>query len=416
MSLPRLLAGVDRAGPLGLKRHLAVHGPLPDPGPALVHAVRESGLRGRGGAAFPTGVKLGAVAARRGPRVVLVNAAEGDPGSAKDRVLLSTSPHLALDGALLAADAIGARRVVVAVPESARAALEAVRFAIHERGAQRRIQVAPVPTAYLAGEESALIQHLDGGPLKPTVVPPLPAERGLRRRPTLVQNPETLAHIALIARHGPDWFRAVGTGDHPGSALVTLTGAVVRPGVQEIALGTPVDAVLAAAGGLREPLRALLVGGYHGAWIDGAAAPGLTLDDPALRDHGTSLGAGIVLALGAGACPAQELTQGLTWLAAQSAGQCGPCRNGLPGLARLMTMLTAGAPAPHTHELLARWQGDLVGRGACHLPDGAVRFLSSGLRVFASEIAAHEQHGPCPACRRPTSLPVPGLSEGAVAA
>jgi NADH:ubiquinone oxidoreductase subunit F (NADH-binding) len=415
MSLPRLLAGVERTGPLSLDRHLAVHGPLPAGGAALIEAVRASGLRGRGGAGFPTATKLEAVAGGRGPRAVLVNAAEGDPASAKDRMLLAASPHLVIDGALLAAGAVGARRVVVAVPDGAGAALEAVRFAVRERGAERRVRVVAVPTAYLAGEESALIRHLEGGPLKPTVVPPRPAERGLRRRPTLVQNPETLAHLALIARHGPAWFRELGPAEHPGSALLTVSGAVARSGVHEIVLGTPFENVLAAAGGPSERLRAVLVGGYHGAWIDATAVSALTLDDPALRTHGTRLGAGIVLALGERACPAQELSQGVAWLAAQSARQCGPCSNGLPGLARLMAALVAGTPQRGTHGLLERWQGDLVGRGACHLPDGAVRFLSSGLRVFADEVAHHERHGSCAACRRPTTLPVPRTAQSAAA-
>jgi len=186
MSLPRLLAGVHGDRPLSLNEHVAIHGELPPAGPELFEALVDAGLRGRGGASFPTGVKLRSVAGRRGSKAVLVNGAEGEPMSAKDRVLLRTAPHLVLDGAIAAATAIGARPVVVAVPQDAQRALEALRAAVAERRDARRVEIVPVPVAYLAGEETALIRHLDGGALKPATTPPLPFERGLRRRPTLV--------------------------------------------------------------------------------------------------------------------------------------------------------------------------------------------------------------------------------------
>jgi NADH:ubiquinone oxidoreductase subunit F (NADH-binding) len=392
MTVPRLLAGVHADRPLTLPEHLQWHGSLPAVGPELIDAVEQAGLRGRGGASFPAAVKLRSVARRRGPRALLVNAAEGEPLSAKDRVLLQSAPHLVLDGATAAAAAVGARSIVIAVPEDAWASREALRRAIEERPASRRLRVVPVPVAYLAGEESALIRYVDGGPLLPTVAPPRPAERGLRRRPTLVQNPETLAHLALIARHGPEWFREVGTRAHPGSVLVTVSGAVSRPGVQETAAGAPLGSVL---GGALEPLRAVLVGGCHGVWIPAEAIGSTTLDE---------LGAGVVVALGRSACPVQELARSARYLAGESAGQCGPCRNGLPALADLVTAMAAGRAPRHAARRLDRWCADLRGRGACHLPDGAVRLLESGVRVFAAELADHERHGPCAACHRSPTL------------
>jgi NADH:ubiquinone oxidoreductase subunit F (NADH-binding) len=407
MTRVRLLAGTTSGRPVGLARHLDLHGPLPTGGADLVAAVRRAGLRGRGGAGFPTALKLEAVAGRRRTSELLVNAAEGDPLSAKDRVLTRVAPHLVIDGALAAARAVGARRITIAVPEDAGPSGDALGRAVDERGDRERVTIRSVPVAYLAGEESALIRHLGGGPLKPTVVPPRPAERGLRRRPTLVQNPETLAHVALIARHGPAWFREVGTEEQPGSALVTVTGAVAQPGVQEIALGDPFESVLRRAGGAVEPLRALLVGGYHGTWVDAAAAPSLTLDDAALGRVGATLGAGIVVALGASACPVQELAQSVGWLAAQSAQQCGPCANGLPALAGLLAAMAMGTAPRDAGERLARWSRDVSGRGACHLPDGAARLVTSGARVFAAEIADHLELGPCDACRwHATIVPV----------
>ena len=284
MSLPRLLAGAHADRPLSLAEHLALHGQSPRGGSQLIERVEHAGLRGRGGASFPAAVKLRSVAKRRGPRALLVNAAEGDPMSAKDRVLLELVPHLVLDGALAAAAAIGAGPVVVAIPDDAAAARSALETALRERGGVRAVSIADVPVAYLAGEETALIAFLDGRPLRPTTAPPRPFERGLRRRPTLVQNPETLAHIALIDRHGPAWFRQVGTRDHPGSALITVTGAVGLPGVQEIACGATLSSVLAAAGGSPEPLRAVLVGGCHGVWIAGDELETVTLDDVGLAE------------------------------------------------------------------------------------------------------------------------------------
>jgi NADH:ubiquinone oxidoreductase subunit F (NADH-binding) len=155
--------------------------------------------------------------------------------------------------------------------------MASIRRAAAERPGGTRLTITAVPPAYLAGEETALIRHLDGGPLKPTVTPPMPFERGLRRRPTLVQNAETMAHIALIARHGAAWFREAGTPADPGTALVTVSGDVRQPGVREIALGTPLDAVLESAG-VAEPIRAVLVGGNQGIWVDGARVSGRRLE------------------------------------------------------------------------------------------------------------------------------------------
>jgi NADH:ubiquinone oxidoreductase subunit F (NADH-binding) len=343
------------------------------------------------------------VAARRGPRSVLVNGAEGEPLSGKDRVLMRSAPHLVLDGALAAAKAIAARSIVVAVGQDARA-VDALTTAVAERGVAKTIAIAPVPEAYLAGEETALIRHLDGGPLKPTTTPPLPFERGLGRRPTLVQNPETLAHLALILRHGPQWFRAAGTLGHPGTALITLRGAVVRPGVQEIALGTPLLEVVEQAGGLTDDLRGILIGGYHGCWIPAAALDDVTLDDEGLAWYGASLAAGVIVLLGARACPVREVTQIMSWLEGQSAHQCGPCSNGLPAIANELDAIGSGRDDGHGLARVERWAGLIVRRGACRLPDGAARFLRSALEVFAAEFEQHARRGPCHACAHTTTL------------
>jgi NADH:ubiquinone oxidoreductase subunit F (NADH-binding) len=399
------MAGVRRDLALSLSEHEQIHGARDTQPANLLEAVEQAGLRGRGGASFPTAVKMSDVARRRGPRALLVNAAEGEPMSSKDRVLLQLAPHLVLDGALAAAGAVGARSIVIAIPGDDAALRSTLRGALGERSGRRRFSVVEVPPTHLAGEESALINYLNRGPLKPTVVPPRPSERGIRRRPTLVQNPETLAHIALIDRHGPDWFRQLGPAAHPGSALVTLSGAVRNQGVYEIACGLRLGSLLREAGGGElEPLRAVLVGGYHGVWIPADQIGEVTLDDVTLASFGGSLGAGVIVALGQSACPVQELARALEWLASESAGQCGPCMNGLPALANLLAEMAAGRAPGDARQRLERWSTDLVGRGACRLPDGAVRFLQSGVSVFGAELAQHEQRGPCHKCARLPTL------------
>jgi NADH:ubiquinone oxidoreductase subunit F (NADH-binding) len=402
MSLPRLLAGLSSSATVTAAEHEATHGPLKNRGTELMEIAALAGLRGRGGASFPTAVKLRGVALQPGPRTVLVNGAESEPMSFKDRVLLEYVPHLVLDGACVAAKAIGANRVIVAIREDAPNAIAATRHAVNERGLRRRIKVVGVPTAHLAGQESALVSHLNGGPLKPSGMSPRPFERGVKRRPTLVQNPETLAHLALIDRHGPEWFREVGTKDHPGSALVTVAGAVRRTGVREIACGTGLEEVLQTD----DTLRAVLVGGYHGVWIGAEDIGSVQLDDNSLRKHGGGLAAGVIVALGASACPVQEIARTITWLADQSAHQCGPCSNGLPAIAGLLESMAAGRAPTDSEQRLRRWSKDVSGRGACHLPDGAMRFLGSGLRVFEQEFADHLRHGPCVACRQAATLTV----------
>lgn len=449
--LPRLLAGIPAHGALGLGEHLAVHGALPAlegrgrrGASALIDLVEASGLRGRGGAGFPTAAKLRAVASAGraggytawiagsgrvgsagGRPLVVVNGAEGEPASSKDRTLLRSLPHLVLDGALLAAAAVGAREVLLGVCESAPGALGACARALDERGRPRRgqpsVQVLAVPNRYVAGQESALVNFLGGGPPLPTFTPPRPFERGVRGRPTLLANAETLAHLALIARHGPAWFRELGTRAQPGSALVTLSGPVAYPGVYEIEHGSPLSALLDAAGGATSRLRAVLVGGYSGTWIDvGADSRGLALSDEHLAQigsHPPTLGAGVLVLLSTDACPVAELARITRWLAAQSARQCGPCVFGLDALARVFERLVLGGsegewgtgttPSDGPSHRLASLAGLVNGRGACTHPDGAARLVASALEVFAGELADHARHGPCDACARPSELPRP---------
>jgi NADH:ubiquinone oxidoreductase subunit F (NADH-binding) len=402
--LPRLLAGLDPGGaPMTLADHHRVHGPLPRLSHGqLIDAVEHSGLRGRGGADFPTAIKLRSVAQRRRGAVLVVNGSETEPASAKDRLLLARLPHLVLDGAVLAAGETGAREIIVKFGDRATAVARALEAAIAVRSDDRvRIRVATGPDGYVTGEETAVINALGGGHALPTLVPPRPYERGYRGRPTLVQNPETLAQIALVGRYGPRWYRELGTAADPGSALVTISGAVAAPGVYELAFGTSLRDLLAAAGGSVEPLRALLIGGYFGTWVAAEDALGIRLAREDLRRAGSSLGAGVLIALGESSCGLHESARVIDYLAAQSAGQCGPCVFGLRAIADAFGALADGAGDDQLRRV-RRWSEDVRGRGACHHPDGAVRFVRSAIGVFADELAEH-RGARCTA--RPAGLP-----------
>lgn len=414
-SLPRLLLGVRPGGAaLTLREHLEFHGPRPNLRPGrrggeLITIVSESGLHGRGGAAFPTATKLSAVVRSGRRTIVVANGSEGEPASAKDTFLLSAAPHLVLDGAVLAADAVGAREAIVCVHGGFNPAIPAVAAAIAERreaGSDRvGLKLVEVPPRYVAGEESALVHLLNGGPATPTLVPPRPFQRGVGGRPTLVQNVETLAHIALIARHGPDWFRSIGTHEAPGSALVTVTGELRRPGVFEIALGAPIADVVRHAGGDIGDLEALLVGGYFGTWISATEAATQRLDQPSLSAAGHTMGAGVIVAVGNGRCGLAETAHVMRYLANESAGQCGPCVHGLAAIAREITSVAQGNRGARP-ERLVRWSEQVRGRGACRHPDGAVHLLASALRVFGDDLTHHVHHGPCATAFTRAVLPV----------
>jgi NADH:ubiquinone oxidoreductase subunit F (NADH-binding) len=268
-----------------------------------------------------------------------------------------------------------------------------------------RTQIVAGPEGYVAGEESAVMHYLNGGSPLPTFVPPRPYERGYRGRPTLIQNPETLAQLALIARFGERWFRELGTSADPGSALVTILGAVAAPGVYELAFGTPMRDLLAAAGGASEPLQALLVGGYFGTWVDSSRAFRLRLAREDLRSVGCTLGSGVLIALGESSCGLHESARVIDYLAEQSAGQCGPCVYGLRAIADAVAALAEGIAHARERDRVLRWTSEVRGRGACHHPDGAVRFVESALHVFGEEIEWHRQNR-CTA--RPAGLPLGG--------
>ncbi|SDP51884.1 NADH:ubiquinone oxidoreductase, NADH-binding subunit (chain F) [Klenkia soli] len=396
MSAPPLTRGLLGTGDPSLAAHLAAHGPLTAV-PDLAGVAAD--LTGRGGAGFPAARKLRAVAeaarAAGTTAVVVGNGGEGEPAAAKDATLLSRSPHLVLDGLQLAAGYLGAGTVVLAAGS---AALPGLDRALAERGDRGRVRLVALPDRFLAGEESALVAAVDGGPALPrTKVPPV-RERGVGGRPTLVQNVETLARLALLAR-----------GDAAaGHTLVTRHTAGPHGRVVDVA-EVPLHARLGDVLPLHGGTQAVLVGGYHGSWLPTAVAAEVALDRAGLASVGAALGAGVLAALPGDRCGVRETASVVGYLAEQSAGQCGPCLNGLPRIAAALELLARpGPPRRGLLEDVQRWSGLVVGRGACSHPDGSVRFVASALRVFAPELSAHAA-GWCTAA--PSSapfLPVPG--------
>ena len=414
----RLTAGWHLAGRAAtLREHVERYGPLPRGigrgRHGLVEQVAAAGLTGRGGAGFPTGTKMHAVASRRGPTVVVANGMESEPASEKDQALLARAPHLVLDGVGLAADAVGAAEAHLCLARTREWLIEGVLAAVAERhraGLDRiQVMVHELPHHYVSSEETSLVHWLNGGEAKPTNAP-RPFERGVRRRPTLIDNVETLAHVALIARYGASWFRQAGLAGASGTMLTTVSGAVAQPGVYEIEAGTRVGDVLAMAGANANG-DAVLIGGYFGTWHDISAVEALPFAITGLRPAGGSPGAGVLYVLPPGACGLAEAARILRYLAGQGAQQCGPCIFGLPAIADDMAQLAAGRPEGDPLDRMHRRFAQISGRGACRHPDGAVRMARSAVAAFAADARAHGRRLPCLAGHRGNQrtavLPVP---------
>lgn len=384
---PRLLGGAGHDPAAHLVRYGALpHHHLDD----LLRALTDSGLTGRGGGGFPTATKVRAVAGATRRPVVVGNGMEGEPLSSKDAVLLTHNPHLVLDGLEVIARAMRTKRTILAVgpeidPGPVRAAA---------RG--RRVDVALLDGGFIAGQETALVNQLDGGPAVPRDPFTRVTESGVGGRPTLVLNTETLAQVALVARYGAGWFRSAGTIDDPGTSLFTITGSVARPGVVEAERGSVLRDVLGPA----DPLRpaAVLVGGYHGAWVP-ASDFDVRLTRADLATYDAAVGAGVLHVLDVGTCPLDFAADVVEYLSGESARQCGPCLNGLPRMATDLRRLAAGVRDPHLPAEVNRMSALVTGRGACAHPDGSARFVASTLDVFRGHVSAH-LGGWCPSRRQ----------------
>jgi NADH:ubiquinone oxidoreductase subunit F (NADH-binding) len=412
---PRLLSGPPAiSGAESIASHVDRLGERPLGGHWLIDVLEAADLRGRGGGAFPAGRKWRSVHdASPGRAAVIINAAEGEPLSGKDRVLLSTRPHLVLDGAALAGETLGASVVHICINRAFRDERRALEAAIRERRRlpgprEPKFRIVTAPDRYVAGESSALVNLVNGHNAKPTQSPPSPHESGVAGRPTLVQNCETICQVALLARFGARYFIQDGQYAVGATVLVTVTGAVRRPGVFEVGMGSRIGDVIDICGrSPTAPPQAVLLGGYFGGWMPWAEAVHLRLDNAELKASGTSLGCGVIAVLPGSACGLVETSHMLRFLALETAGQCGPCVYGLAAIANAFDRLAQGTGDASDLGGLRRWASQIANRGACHHPDGALRLLNSALRVFAPDVEWHLGGDGCPGARRFPALPLP---------
>jgi NADH:ubiquinone oxidoreductase subunit F (NADH-binding) len=367
----------------------------------LVGEVESSGLLGRGGAGFPLAVKLRAVRDNRraaGGAIVVANGEEGEPASIKDRWLLRHRPHLIIDGLRLAAEVAGADRTYVYVsdPESA----SSVEAALAELGPDPlggiAIEVWTVEPGYIAGEETAAVRAINGGPAKPTDKPPRPFQEGVGGLPTLVSNVETLANLAYVQQHGSAEFRSLGTSHSPGTFLVTLTGAGRPPGLYEIPHGLPFTELLTLHGLSSDHVQGALMGGYFAGLLDRSVLD-TTLDHETLRAVGIGLGNGAIAVLTED-CPVAVAAAVLAYFDRENASQCGSCFNGTAAMAAVGAALRDGVATNEDLARLRRWSVVLRGRGACATLDAATNIAASLLDKFPGHIQSHLDNG-CQTCQ-----------------
>src|SRR6202042_2506118 len=312
----------------------------------LITMAQQVDLRGQGGAAFPFARKLKAVvdASKKTsqPTIVVVNATEGEPGSFKDKMLMIRSPYLILSGAVLVAEAIEAEEIIIGVTsnELANRSIEAAIAA--EPGLRKMVRVIEQPERFISGESGALVRGINGKKPVPPGRKTLASDKGVADLPTMLSNASTFAQIAVLALLGPDRFAAVGVPDEPGTVLLSVSGSAMHPAVVECATGIPLGAVLdicqAPAG------DGVLIGGDHGTWLDAGTAHQVPIGREGAGSAGGAFGSGIVLPIGDGTCPLGEVSRIASYLAGESAGQCGPCKLGLPTIARALGAGAAGAP------------------------------------------------------------------------
>jgi NADH:ubiquinone oxidoreductase subunit F (NADH-binding) len=396
---PRLLLDDPEVESLAAYRKRGGYRPLIG-ADGLLEEVELSGLLGRGGAAFPMAVKLRSVrdAARRGNgAVVVANGEEGEPASVKDRWLLRQRPHLVLDGLRLASQIVGARRAYVYVsdPQAAHAVENALAGLAADILDDLAITVMTVDPTYVAGEETAAVRALNGGPAKPTDKPPRPYQEGVEGLPTLVSNVETLANLPYLQQYGAEMFRAVGTSMSPGTCLMTITGGGRPPALYEVPHGLAFAKLLEQHGVSAQQLRGVLMGGYFAGLLNREILDA-TLDYETMRRLGTGLGCGAISLLTQD-CPVAVAASVMAYFDRENAGQCGSCFNGTAAMSAVTTAMRDGVATQDDLTRLERWSVVLRGRGACATLDAATNLAASLLVQFPQVVARH-MNGDCDEC------------------
>lgn len=407
---PVLLAGIGNPnvfeGSMTLAGHRTIHGsPLPAGRSTkrrvdeIIAALQRDGVRGRGGANFPFAIKLQSIVDQRKKPIIVVNAAEGEPASAKDLGLLSRNPHLILDGAISVARLVGGTEIIIWLHHGS-PALDILRRAIDERVQEVgdiSIKVAEAPDRFVSGQVTSVVQGLSGGIALPYVLKEQPSVKGVNGRPTLISNAETYALVATTLQHG---------AASAGHLLTTVMDASGNRTIVETIRGTAVSEVLSAAGVLvaNEPI---LVGGYAGSWLTADRLSSAVVDSIVATEPDIRLGVALFAVADPTWCPVALTARIVTWLASQSAGQCGPCAFGLPATAEALTRLAQGVGSSTDRDHLVRWLPMLTGRGACAHPDGVVGLVRATGDSFANHLWDHVNQVPCSSVR--ATYPWPAL-------
>ena len=376
---------------------------------AVISMISESGLRGRGGAGYPTGSKWRDCASQAATqRYVVANGFEADPGAQLDRTLMERDPHAVVEGVAIAAWAVGAVSAIIAVSANAAVAAERLRTAIDEAeaggyigrgsdGSLLEIEVREIAGSFVVGEETVLLRALENRRAQPDQRPPYPTRSGLWAAPTVVNNVKTLAAVPWIITHGAGAYASLGTAHAPGTTLVQLGGAIRKPGIVEVPLGATIREIIDGPGGfVHGALKAVLVGGPSGGFL-----PPDALDTPlaydALREAGTLAGSGTLLALDETACIVDVATLMTRYLNDNACGKTIPCRIGTRRMAELGGAICSGHVRPSDAGLLQNLAADVRGAALCGLEADASNPLLTGMRYFAPEFEAHTARGECPA-------------------
>lgn len=381
----------------------------------VIEQIRLSGLRGRGGAGFPTGIKWRTVRDDPCPtRFVVCNAAEGEPGTFKDRWLLRTNPYLVVEGLGIAAYAVGADRAFIGIKASFGREVERLTAAMEEMAAHDLIGPVPIeltlgPDEYLFGEEKALLEVIEGNDPLPRIVPPW--MEGLFRKPgspnpTVANNVETLANVPLIIDRGPEWFRSFGTEDSPGTMLFTLSGDVRRAGIYELPLGYPLrELIEGVGGGVPEGRRLKAVFPGASNTIIGPEQLDTPLGFDPMKAVGTGLGSGGFIVYDDTACIVRATLTFSRFLYVESCGQCPACKHGTGAITELLERIEEGDGSEADVETILARALTVTDAQRCALPTGETLIAQSAIQVFGAEFAEHFGS----TCPRPRDLPVPKI-------
>jgi len=420
---PFLTASVGREGAWTLEDYLSRGGytgwrrAVTELAPAEVtDMVKRSNLRGRGGAGFSTGTKWGFVPPLPGPKYVCCNADESEPGTFNNRAIMEWDPHIVLEGVMIASYAIGAthsfiycrgefglpaKRLNEAIREAEQAGL--LGSDIFGKGVDLKITVYRGAGAYICGEETALLESLEGKRPMPRSRPPFPAVVGLYGRPTVINNAETLANVPFILKNGPEWYAGIGTAPNSGPKVFSLSGSVNQPGNYELPLGITLRELVAHGGGIRDgrKLKAVIPGGSSAAILpatlpDGKDVMDLVMDFDACRAAGSMLGSGAVMVLDETVCMACAVTRFIEFYQHESCGKCTPCREGTSWILRIMQRVTGSGATEGDLFLVNDLASHIPGRSLCLLGDSAATPIMSALKHFRGDFEAHVATGHCP--------------------